>query len=135
MSNCLLVLEDDEEEGGRIEWLKKRLAHHNLELRITKNMEEFLQILKDHNPPVVIMDHDLGFDLETAENRPTGYDVVKKMPDGTQIVVVWTENPIGGQNMYMTLKEKGYKVFVSPYSGVKHHLEKFLAEYYTQKNV
>ena len=71
-----------------------------------RTFDEAVQYLKTGNVELISLDHDLGCDDNGVELK-NGYDLVKWICNegiSIQTVYIHTDNPVGRENMYETLK-------------------------------
>lgn len=81
---------------------------------LARTVQEALCYLKDCEVDMLSLDHDLGED-ENQILLPTGYDLVKIMcEEGLRAnkIYLHTDNPVGRENMYETLKGARRRGFI-----------------------
>lgn len=84
-----------------------------------RNFEEAVEILKSHNVSIISLDHDLGEDVN-GNILKSGYDLVKWICENYETynlkigdIYIHTDNPVGRENMYETLKAAKRRGFIS----------------------
>lgn len=81
---------------------------------LARTIQEALCYLRDSEVDILSLDHDLGED-EKKNLLPTGYDLVKIMcEEGLRAnkIYLHTDNPVGRENMYETLKGARRRGFI-----------------------
>lgn len=83
---------------------------------LAKNIEELKSLITTQDIAILSLDHDLGTDA-TGQLLPTGYDFVKWFCEEgllVQKIYLHTDNIVGKENMYATLKAAQKRGFISP---------------------
>ncbi|NJL54160.1 hypothetical protein HC928_02590 [bacterium] len=112
------VLEDME---GRIDFLRS-LVEHCKDVKISwhNNVNSFIREFPE-NPGLVILDHDLGgvpTDLAIASrdiDGQSGTDAVRRMPNVSCPVLIWSMNPVRAPIMKQDLQRRGMHVAWYPF--------------------
>lgn len=81
---------------------------------VARTVEEALYYLRNHKVNILSLDHDLGED-KNHNLLPTGYDLVKTMCEErlrADKIYLHTDNPVGRENMYETLKGARRRGFI-----------------------
>lgn len=108
----ILVLEDHD---VRIEWLREYFP--DAVIMWAQNVTTFEGSLK-YKPRMILLDHDLGPLPET------GYDAAKLLPDTVDAetpVLIWSQNPVGADNIKSYLKSNGFTTVVWLPFGIRGH--------------
>ena len=81
---------------------------------VARNMEEAINYLENHNIHILSLDHDLGEDQD-GNLLSTGYDLVKYICEKglrANKIYLHTDNGVGRDNMYHTLKAAQKRGFI-----------------------
>ena len=90
---------------------------------IARTFEEAVTLLQQHEVDILSLDHDLGEDAE-GNLLPTGYDLVKYFCEHglrANKIYLHTDNPIGRENMYETLKGAKRRGFIDKDIEIYHY--------------
>ena len=90
---------------------------------IARTMEEALQLVERYDVHILSLDHDLGED-EGGNLLPTGYDFVKRFCEVGHYVdkiYLHTDNGVGRDNMYHTLKGAQRRGFIAATIEIYHY--------------
>lgn len=90
---------------------------------IARNIEEAIYYLRNNNVYILSLDHDLGED-EEGKLLPTGYDLVKYICENglrAEKIYLHTDNGVGRQNMYQTLKGAQKRGFIDNDIEIYHY--------------
>ncbi|MGG0667760.1 cyclic-phosphate processing receiver domain-containing protein [Lederbergia citrisecunda] len=90
---------------------------------IARNYEQAINLLTSNNVNILSLDHDLGED-EQGNLLPTGYDLVKYMCEyglRANKIYLHTDNGVGRENMYQTLKGAQRRGFIDPDIEIYHY--------------
>lgn len=88
-----------------------------------RTYEEAVSYLSSQTVNIISLDHDLG-SYPDGTIRKTGYDLVKWIcENGISIekIFIHTDNPVGRENMYETLKAARKRNFISPDTLIYHY--------------
>lgn len=83
---------------------------------IARNVDEAIYYLENYHVYILSLDHDLGED-EEGNLLPTGYDLVKYICENglrADKIYIHTDNVVGRENMYQTLKAAQRRGFIAP---------------------
>ena len=92
------------------------LRKHPNHFVLAKTYEEGVKLLKENKVGILSLDHDLGENPKTGELLKTGYDLVKYICQNNifvEKIYIHTDNVIGRENMYQTLKSAQRRGFIS----------------------
>lgn len=90
---------------------------------IARTVEEAIYYLENYNVTILSLDHDLGEDAE-GNLLPTGYDLVKIFCERgyrVQKIYLHTDNGVGRENMYHTLKGAQRRGFIDSDIEIFHY--------------
>lgn len=90
---------------------------------IARTFEEAVTLLQQHEVDILSLDHDLGEDAE-GNLLPTGYDLVKYFCEHglrANKIYLHTDNPVGRENMYETLKGAKRRGFIDQDIEIYHY--------------
>lgn len=90
---------------------------------IARTFEEAVALLEQHEVDILSLDHDLGEDAE-GNLLPTGYDLVKYFCEHglrANKIYLHTDNPVGRENMYETLKGAKRRGFIDQDIEIYHY--------------
>lgn len=90
---------------------------------IARTFEEAVALLEQHEVDILSLDHDLGEDAE-GNLLPTGYDLVKYFCEHglrANKIYLHTDNPVGRENMYETLKGAKRRGFIDEDIEIYHY--------------
>lgn len=90
---------------------------------IARNIDEAIYYLKNFTVNILSLDHDLGEDNE-GKLLPTGYDLVKIFCERgyrANKIYLHTDNGVGRDNMYHTLKAAQRRGFIDEDIGIYHY--------------
>lgn len=90
---------------------------------IARTFEEAVGLLQQHEVDILSLDHDLGEDAE-GNLLPTGYDLVKYFCEHglrANKIYLHTDNPVGRENMYETLKGAKRRGFIDKDIEIYHY--------------
>lgn len=90
---------------------------------IARTFEEAVTLLQQHEVDILSLDHDLGEDAE-GNLLPTGYDLVKYFCEHglrANKIYLHTDNPVGRENMYETLKGAKRRGFIDEDIEIYHY--------------
>lgn len=90
---------------------------------VARTMEEAISILENSEVNILSLDHDLGED-DNGKLLPTGYDLVKYFCEyGLRVnkIYLHTDNPVGRENMYQTLKGAQRRGFIDSDIEIFHY--------------
>ncbi|MEW9122683.1 MAG: cyclic-phosphate processing receiver domain-containing protein [Thermotaleaceae bacterium] len=90
---------------------------------IARNVDTAIYYLENYNVFVLSLDHDLGEDAE-GNLLPTGYDLVKIFCERgyrAQKIYIHTDNGVGRENMYHTLKGAQKRGFIDSDIEIFHY--------------
>ena len=90
---------------------------------IARTVEEAINYLENYKVSILSLDHDLGED-ETCRLLPTGYDLVKYMCENglrADRIYLHTDNGVGRENMYHTLKGAQRRGFIDEDIQIYHY--------------
>lgn len=90
---------------------------------IARTFEEAVVLLQQHEVDILSLDHDLGEDAE-GNLLPTGYDLVKYFCEHglrANKIYLHTDNPVGRENMYETLKGAKRRGFIDKDIEIYHY--------------
>lgn len=90
---------------------------------IARTFEEAVALLEQHEVDILSLDHDLGEDAE-GNLLPTGYDLVKYFYEHglrANKIYLHTDNPVGRENMYETLKGAKRRGFIDQDIEIYHY--------------
>lgn len=90
---------------------------------VARTFQEAIHLLENHKVDVLSLDHDLGEDLK-GNLLPTGYDLVKYICENglrANKIYIHTDNPVGRENMYQTLKASQRRGFISEEIEIYHY--------------
>lgn len=88
-----------------------------------KTVEQAIDLIENNQVHILSLDHDLGMD-EEGNLLPTGYDLVKYIcENGLRInrVYIHSDNPVGRENMFQTLKSAQRRNFISADIEIHHY--------------
>ena len=91
--------------------------------QVARTMEEAIEILETKQVNILSLDHDLGEDSQ-GNLLPTGYDLVKLFCERglhANKIYLHTDNPVGRDNMYHTLKAAQRRGFIDSNMDVYHY--------------
>lgn len=83
---------------------------------LVKNIDELKSLITSQDIAILSLDHDLGTDA-TGQLLQTGYDFVKWFCEEglfVEQIYLHTDNIVGKENMYATLKAAQKRGFISP---------------------
>lgn len=90
---------------------------------IARTFEEAVALLEQHEVDILSLDHDLGEDGE-GNLLLTGYDLVKYFCEHglrANKIYLHTDNPVGRENMYETLKGAKRRSFIDEDIEIYHY--------------
>ena len=90
---------------------------------IARTYGEAILILETQQVNILSLDHDLGED-EKGNLLPTGYDLVQYMcENGLKVnkIYLHTDNPVGRENMFETLKGAQRRGFIDDNIEIYHY--------------
>lgn len=90
---------------------------------IARTVEQALHYLRNEKINILSLDHDLGEDSQ-QNLLSTGYDLVKIIcEEGLRVnkIYLHTDNPVGRQNMYETLKGAQRRGFIDSDIEIYHY--------------
>ncbi|GAB0171667.1 cyclic-phosphate processing receiver domain-containing protein [Lysinibacillus sp. CTST325] len=90
---------------------------------IARNIEKAIYYLENHKVHILSLDHDLGEDINGVL-LPTDYDLVKYMCQNglyADKIYLHTDNGVGRENMYQTLKASQRRGFISGEIEIYHY--------------
>ncbi len=90
---------------------------------LARNIEEAIYYLENYTVRIMTLDHDLGED-DAGNLLPTGYDLVKLFCERgyyASKIYLHTDNGVGRENMYHTLKGAQRRGFISEDIEVYHY--------------
>lgn len=90
---------------------------------VARNIEEAIHYLTNYTVDILSLDHDLGEDKQ-GNLLPTGYDLVKYIcTEGLRAnnIYLHTDNPVGRENMYETLKGAQRRGFIDSDIKIYHY--------------
>ena len=90
---------------------------------VARNVDEAIHYLENHQVSILSLDHDLGEDRE-GNLLPTGYDLVKIFCEkGYHVdkIYIHTDNGVGRENMYHTLKGAQRRGFIDQDIEIYHY--------------
>lgn len=90
---------------------------------LAKTVDEALYYLEKFDVEILSLDHDLGTD-ENGNLLPTGYDLVKLFCEkGFKVKKIYlhTDNSVGRDNMYHTLKGAQRRGFIESHIEIYHY--------------
>ncbi|MDY0410144.1 cyclic-phosphate processing receiver domain-containing protein [Virgibacillus soli] len=90
---------------------------------VARNMEEAIDYIENNEVNILSLDHDLGADNE-GNILPTGYDLVKYFCENglhANKVYIHTDNGVGRENMFQTLKVAQRRGFIARDIGMYHY--------------
>lgn len=90
---------------------------------IARIFEEAVVLLQQHEVDILSLNHDLGEDAE-GNLLPTGYDLVKYFCEHglrANKIYLHTDNPVGRENMYETLKGAKRRGFIDEDIEIYHY--------------
>ncbi|KGR75221.1 cyclic-phosphate processing receiver domain-containing protein [Ureibacillus sinduriensis] len=90
---------------------------------IARNMEEAIYYIENYNVHILSLDHDLGEDNK-GTLLPTGYDLVKYICEKglrANKIYLHTDNGVGRENMYQTLKAAQRRGFIDQDIEIYHY--------------
>lgn len=90
---------------------------------VARNVDEAIHYLENYKVSILSLDHDLGEDLE-GNLLPTGYDLVKIFCEkGYHVdkIYIHTDNGVGRENMYHTLKGAQRRGFIDQDIEIYHY--------------
>lgn len=90
---------------------------------IARNVEEAIHYITNHKVHILSLDHDLGEDKE-GNLLPTGYDLVKYICEKglrADKIYIHTDNGVGRENMYQTLKAAQRRGFIDKDIEIYHY--------------
>ena len=91
--------------------------------QVARTMEEAIDILETKQVDILSLDHDLGED-SNRNLLPTGYDLVKLFCERglhANRIYLHTDNPVGRDNMYHTLKAAQRRGFIDSNMNIYHY--------------
>lgn len=94
-----------------------------LDYTIARNVEEAIYCLENYKVHLLSLDHDLGEDQE-GNLLPTGYDLVKYICEKglrADKIYIHTDNGVGRENMYQTLKAAQRRGFIDKDIEIYHY--------------
>lgn len=86
-------------------------------------MEEAIYYIENYKVHILSLDHDLGEDRE-GTLLPTGYDLVKYICENglrADKIYLHTDNGVGRENMYQTLKAAQRRGFIDQDIEIYHY--------------
>lgn len=90
---------------------------------VARNYETAIELLLNNEVSVLSLDHDLGED-EKGNILNSGYDLVKYFCENglfVESIYIHTDNPVGRENMYETLKGAQRRGFISTEIKIFHY--------------
>jgi len=90
---------------------------------VARNVEEAIYYLENFTVNILSLDHDLGADQD-GNLLPTGYDLVKIFCEKgyrTNKIYLHTDNVVGRENMYHTLKGAQRRGFIDQDIEIYHY--------------
>ena len=93
------------------------------EFIVARTMDQALLHLREQNVNILSLDHDLGEDVN-GNLLPTGYDLVKIIcEEGLRVnkIYLHTDNGVGRENMYQTLKGAQRRGFIDSDIEIYHY--------------
>lgn len=103
---------------------------------LAKTMEEAVSFLKENKINILSLDHDLG--EENGKLLKTGYDLVKWICEfyeeenlSIKAIYLHTDNNVGRENMFETLKAAQRRGFISEKIKIYHYY--YVPNKYTEK--
>ncbi|MFC0299534.1 cyclic-phosphate processing receiver domain-containing protein [Virgibacillus soli] len=90
---------------------------------VARNMEEAIDHIVNNEINILSLDHDLGADNE-GNILPTGYDLVKYFCENglrTNKIYIHTDNGVGRENMFQTLKAAQRRGFIDRDIEIYHY--------------
>lgn len=90
---------------------------------VARNVEEAIYYLENYKVNILSLDHDLGADDE-GNLLPTGYDLVKIFCERgyrANKIYIHTDNGVGRNNMYHTLKGAQRRGFIDQDIEIYHY--------------
>lgn len=90
---------------------------------VARNVDEAIYYLENSKVNILSLDHDLGAD-EEGNLLPTGYDLVKLFCERgyrANKVYIHTDNGVGRENMYHTLKGAQRRGFIDNDIEIYHY--------------
>lgn len=91
--------------------------------QIARNMNEAIHYMNKYHIATLSLDHDLGEDSE-GNLLPTGYDLVKYICENglrADKIYLHTDNGVGRENMYQTLKAAQRRGFINEDIEIYHY--------------
>ncbi|WP_342577306.1 cyclic-phosphate processing receiver domain-containing protein [Psychrobacillus sp. FSL K6-2843] len=90
---------------------------------VARNIEEAINYLENYKVHILSLDHDLGEDKD-GNLLPTGYDLVKYICEKglrADKIYIHTDNGVGRENMYQTLKAAQRRGFIDQDIEIFHY--------------
>lgn len=90
---------------------------------IARNIEEAMHYIENYRVHILSLDHDLGEDKD-GNLLPTGYDLVKYICEKglrADKIYIHTDNGVGRENMYQTLKAAQRRGFIDKDIEIYHY--------------
>ncbi|MCM3109975.1 cyclic-phosphate processing receiver domain-containing protein [Lederbergia lenta] len=90
---------------------------------IARSMEAAVNLMNNNQINILSLDHDLGED-DGKNLLPTGYDLVKFICENgyrANKIYLHTDNPVGRENMYQTLKGAQRRGFIDEDIEIYHY--------------
>ncbi|WP_316571390.1 cyclic-phosphate processing receiver domain-containing protein [Neobacillus sp. YIM B06451] len=90
---------------------------------LARNIGEAIQLIENSNVHILSLDHDLGED-KNGNLLPTGYDLVKYFCENglrADKIYLHTDNGVGRDNMYHTLKAAQRRGFIDSNIEIYHY--------------
>ncbi|WP_033542895.1 cyclic-phosphate processing receiver domain-containing protein [Planococcus sp. CAU13] len=90
---------------------------------VARNVEEAINFIENYDVNILSLDHDLGEDAQ-GNLLPTGYDLVKIFCErGYYVnrVYIHTDNGVGRENMFHTLKGAQRRGFIAADIEIYHY--------------
>lgn len=90
---------------------------------VARTIDEAIEIFNNYKVNVLSLDHDLGEDRD-GKLLPTGYDFVKYFCGNglyADKIYIHTDNNVGRENMYETLKGSQRRGFISQEIEIYHY--------------
>jgi hypothetical protein len=90
---------------------------------IARNVDEAIYYLENYKVSILSLDHDLGEDRK-GNLLPTGYDLVKIFCEKAyraEKIYLHTDNGVGRENMYKTLKGAQRRGFIDQDIEIYHY--------------
>ncbi|MGG3890298.1 cyclic-phosphate processing receiver domain-containing protein [Metabacillus fastidiosus] len=90
---------------------------------VARNFKDAIYLLENQKVNILSLDHDLGED-ENGNLLPTGYDLVKYFCENglrSNKIYIHTDNGVGRENMYQTLKAAQRRGFIDSDIDIYHY--------------